>query len=596
MPSPSTMACRALTFSRRRLEIGSLVSLPLLPALALLLTGLLTATPSAACVGAPPEPFCTKTLQLAIAGPPVVLLPGGGTFDVSALLYFGVLDFPAGTGICPGGPYTASVTITATCTPGGADGSGELLGAAISTGYNELTVPVTVPAGPARSCVLEAEATVVLGDGMVLTDRADNVACLGDPAPGEPSEPRLDLHLVGPPGSEVGRVSPGDPVGFVYRLVNNDPDVSFSGTLSADSRNESRQPGASGPMPPGTAVVSISDPVAGDNFPIELLAGGPNAPEGDPVAEGCIALPRDPADPGVPADSLDIHLEPGEATLVTLFSRPWGMCADGSCGRATLQLEGSFSDASPGLACSGVVTAADTSRGPGSACDDSGEVVQILPPADPLGLTIAGSPELGIDLEIALRLLEILLAENGAPAQAALPFSGTLTPERGRIQVQFAESFAIDSFFDVSFRLEIAVDGDPTAVASTSGGTSGAPRGFESTAPFVAPTVRIESLEGAGLLGHFAPVVQVSAIGIDNVGERRLLSFQGIELSPLPDGTGIGGQLTGGEVEPGAGDSLDAIELAFDLRGFVSPEPQSFLIFEDGFESGNISRWSNGQP
>ena len=75
----------------------------------ILLTTLWLAPSAEACVGPPPEPFCTKTLQLAIAGPPLVLLPDGGTFEVSALVYFGLLEFPPGFGICPDGPYTVDI-------------------------------------------------------------------------------------------------------------------------------------------------------------------------------------------------------------------------------------------------------------------------------------------------------------------------------------------------------------------------------------------------------------------------------------------------------------------------------------------------------
>jgi hypothetical protein len=554
----------------------------------------LAPSPGTACVGAPPEPLCTKTLQLAIAGPPVLLLPAGGTFDVAALVYFDLLDFPAGSGICPAGPYAVDVAITATCTPSGADGSGQLLGAAIVAGYNQLTVPVTVPAGPPRLCVLEATATIVLGDGMTLTEDADNLACLAEPAPGMPGQPRLDLKLVGSPGDEIARTHPGDPAGFVYEIVNNDPSESFSGTLTVDSLNESRMPMASGPMPPGTAVVSVSDPVAGDNFPIELLAGPFDLLEGDPVGEGCIALPPDPADPGIPVKLQELGLAPGESFFVTVRSRHWGMCADGSCGRSTLTLDGFFSDATAGLACSGFVTAADTSRPPSYACDDSGDTVQFPPPPDPLKLTSVVTPRPGLDLEIDLEVTQSSLTVDGFPANAAIPFSGLLDPDRGRIQLQFAESFAVDSFFDIGLRAQFLSSSEELTVVGN--WQAAAPTGFESQAPLATAQVRVESNTSSELLGFFQPGIQVSAVGIDNLGERRPLSFEEILFVVLPGGDGIDIVLGDGTVGPGGGTGLDAIELAMDQRGFMAPEAQSSVVFEDGFESGNTSRWSLSTP
>ena len=388
---------------------------------------MLLLTPSAdACVGPPPEPFCTKTLQLAIAGPPVILLPAGGTFDISALVYFGLLEFPPGFGICPDGPYRVDIDVTATCSPGGADGAGQLLGASITTGYNTLTIPITVPAGPPRRCELAATATVTLGDGMVLSDDATNLACLGDPAPGMADTPRLDLELFAPVGAEIARVHPGDPNRFLYGITNNDPEETFTGVLSVDSVNESRLPDFSGPMPPGTAVISISDPVAGDNFPVELAEISNPAFLGGPPENVCIALPPDPLDPVVPTDTLEIVLEPGQSMLVSVDSRPWGMCAVGSCSRQSIDLAGAFSDLTSGLACTGVVTAADASVALARACDDSGEIVLFPPPPDPLELISVGQPRPGADAELLHRLTQVILSENDVAAPPPIPLLGHL--------------------------------------------------------------------------------------------------------------------------------------------------------------------------
>ncbi len=556
------------------------------------------AIPAEACVGPPPEPFCTKTLQLAIAGPPVILLPGGGSFDVPALVYISLMDFPPGFGICPAGPYAVDIQIDATCS-GGGNGAGQLLGAAVVSGYNELTVPLMVPAGGARRCLLSATATLTLTDGMVLTETADNVACLAEPAPGMADQPRLDLRRVGPAGGEISRTHPGDPSVVVYEITNNDPSESFSGMITVDSLNESRQPSFAGPMPPGTAVVSISDPVQGDNFPISLLLGESLAPEGPPVAASCIALPADPMDPTVPLESLALALDPSETAFFIVSSRHWGMCADGSCGRSTVSLEGLFGDASPGFACSGFVTAVDTSVPATHDCPDSGEVAEILPPMDPVKLTASASPHPGIEIEVETTLSQAALFVNKVPTDPPLHFSDLWSPHGGRIQPQFVGTFNVDSFFDISFQIDLS-PGDnnpPASVETVDFDFSGAPTGYSSTAPFVVPKVKVQWTQKDGLhQAFFSPTLQFNAVAIDNLGNRRRLTFTDISFALLPGGTGFSGGLSGGSAEPGAGNTFQAVELAIDLSGFLSPEPLDSLQFTDGFESGNVSRWSSSSP
>lgn len=581
-------------FARRLVRLGTFLALALVSIFTL---ATLAAAPAAhACVGPPPEPFCTKTLQLAIGGPPVVLLPAGGTFDVPAAVYFALLDFPAGFGICPGGPFTVDVEVTATCTPGGADGAGDLMGATITTGWNELTVPVTVPAGPARHCVLSANARLTTSDGMTLTESAGNVACLADPAPGMPTQPRLDMRRVAGLDGDVARAHPGDPVGFVYQITNNDPAQSFSGTLTVDSLAESRMPGSSGPMPPGTAVVSVSDPVEGDNFAIELLAGRFELPEGDPVVDGCIAL-GSPADPAIPSATLDIDLAPLESTFVTVRSRSWGLCADGSCSRTTLSLDGAFSEGSTPFACTGEAFIVDTSEPPRYGCDDSGARSVFLPPVDPSKLTSLVTPRPGLNIPIDTGVAQGTLTENGNPTSAPIPFSGSFTSDRGRIQLQFVGDFAVDSTFAINadILLESLAGTGLTTRIEVLGGFD-APTGFESSAPFVTPIARVEDAITSALLGFYESAIQLNAVGIDNLGQRRPLSFGSIQFGLLTGGAGVDVVLGGGTVDEGDGDILDAIEVSFDLRGFMAPEASGFVIFEDGFESGNTSRWSLSAP
>jgi hypothetical protein len=558
-------------------------------ALALGLCLALTSPPAPACTHAPPEPACTKALALALAGPPVVLLPSGGAFDVPALVVFQLLDFPAGTGICPAGPYAVDVAITADCS-GPADGSGQLLGAAIVPGFNVLSVAVTVPAGPPRLCLLEATATLALSDGMTLSETADGVACLGEPAPAKAAAvPRLDLRLLGPPGSEIARTHPGDQAVHVYRVTNNDPSASYSGVLDVDMVQEARQPGAGGPMAPGTAVISLSDPVLGDHFPIAFDDGLD--------ANGCVPLPGNPLDPAVPTLTRTIVIGPGQSIDVPVYSRHWGMCADGSCARSTLVLEGDFSDATPGLACSGFVTAADVGAAPDYGWDDAGEVATFPPPGDPSRplLTLTGSPRPGFTPEIDAEVTLATLHEDGVPADPPAAFSGAMTADRGRIQLQFPGSFEVDSFFDVYAEITFTPGaGNPlleTRVFHQP--TAGAPTGFFESAPFAGAWVTVGDDDG---IDYLVNTIQLSAVGIDDLGARRRLEFDGVAFGRLPGGTGLSAELTGGTVTPGLGSGLDAIELVMDFRGFLSPQPQGAVIFEDGFESGNVSRWSLSVP
>ena len=124
---------------------------------------------------------------------------------------------------------------------------------------------------------------------------------------------------------------------------------------------------------------------------------------------------------------------------------------------------------------------------------------------------------------------------------------------------------------------------------------TGAPSGFEQEAPFVTPRLELIG-QGGQTVGFYDATLQVHAVGIDDLGNRRRLQFQNIQFNPLSGVDGLRGSLTGGTVDDGEGDSLDAIELAFDLRGFVSSRPQAIEIFTDGFESGNVSRWSTSAP
>ena len=50
----------------------------------------------------------------------------------------------------------------------------------------------------------------------------------------------------------------------------------------------------------------------------------------------------------------------------------------------------------------------------------------------------------------------------------------------------------------------------------------------------------------------------------------------------------------GGFFAPGPGNQIVGLELANDFRGFASEQGET--LFQDGFESGDISAWSSVSP
>lgn len=574
----------------------SLPSLYIVCAL-LIVAGLTVPSTTLAC-GGKPAPFCGKTLVLSQGGPSVILLPGGGTFDIPLTVYFEVFNFPAEASLCPPGPYTVDIELTVTCTPSG-DGGGSSLAIPLTFGYNDLTVPVTLPAGPPRICVVDGEATTIFSDGMILVAESDSLACLGDPAPDNPAVPRLDMELID--GDTIGHVHPGDQSRFVYRITNNDPAESYSGTLGIEMFNSSRLPGMSGPVTPGSGGFSISDPGVSDNFPI----GFPGDLVGDPET-GCLPLPADPTLPTLPMITEPILLPPGQFIEVDAFARPWGMCADGSCGRAKVLLDGTFSDGSSGIACSGFVSAADTTVPPQYLWPDSGQTLFFQPPQNPqLGL-LTGFGELLPKLGVMIDMLTLppQLAIDGQPPLPLPPqmFSEPVNDGWGRTHAHFEDAkglFNVDSFFDITYRIEFQpTPGEPFETELLDLHLApGAPTGFADQAPFGVGQLGIRPPGEPDFIGFLELMPQVSGLAFDDQGEARDLIFQIVEMSPSGDGVDLHLR---GQVAPGSGQVIVALDLFQDFRGYLAtqialPCPEC-EVFMDGFEGGNTLAWSNSVP
>ncbi len=562
--------------------------IPLTLALTTLLA--LVPQPTLACKGDPPKPFCGKTLVLAMAAPPVALITGGGILDVPLTTYFNIFDFPPGAGLCPPEPFSAAITLTATCTTS----TGAVGGTTVTLtpgAYTNATVSLTFAAGPPRLCTIAgtATATATLADGMVMTAVGESVLCIADPAPGNPLLPRLDLLPLNP---LLGFAHPGDQSSFRYRITNNDPLETYTGDLVIETRNSSRRPAASGPAAPGTGVFSISNPLQGDNFPIAL---------GVDLNGSCLPLPPNPLDPAIPQLIEQILLLPGESTEVEVVARSWGMCSDGSCSQGKLVLDGFFSDTSQGRACSAFVAAADTSVSPLYLWPDSGQTAFILPPADPqLGvLTLAAEPFAGLPVAIdaVIQQPQLFVQGNPLPIPPGF-FAAPLHDGLGRSQILFLPqqgSFPADSFFDVFFDIELpATPGQPLLTELRSMElTPGAPTGFEDTAPFAEGEIALVDPQTGVIDSFFDITYQISGTGIDEDGQRRRVVFSNLDIRRRGDGSGFSVALNA-SLEPGTGSQIIELEIDQDWNGYASAFGAS--IFVDGFESGDTAEWSSSLP
>ncbi|MEE8117044.1 MAG: hypothetical protein V3T28_08055, partial [Gemmatimonadales bacterium] len=336
-----------------------------------------------ACGGTPPPPFCAKTVSIGKAVTGVILgsTTLATTVTLPTVIVLGVNSFTPGNAVCPPPPYSATVTLTLACAP--PPGAGGTVTVAVTPGINVVPVPIVIPPGPPRACTVLGTVSVVFTDGTTIGNIGDTTLCIVEPSPSDSTIPRLDLQHVDP-SAAIANVHPGDQAEHLYLITNNDPTESFDGTVVVQSASSSRQPVIAGPTISGSGVYSISDPEQGDDFPIAFL---------DELGEnGCVRLPAEPQNTILPTIERQIKLAPGEQTTIGVATRPWGMCADGSCSEQTVMLKGTFSDKTEGLACVGAVVVADTSTAPGYRWADSGAATQITKRPGSPALQIQGQP------------------------------------------------------------------------------------------------------------------------------------------------------------------------------------------------------------
>lgn len=512
------------------------------------LTLVLFCTPDLlACGGTPRPPICGKSMAFAKAPPSApLLLTDGGTFDLPVTVY------AAATAACSSVPTSVTITISLSCTPA-PDGSGSLT-TAISSGYNDLLVPVTVPAGPPRICTVTGTATVTFSDGMMLSNSGDTVVCIVDPAPGQPDEPRLDLELLTP---EINRVHPGDQYLMRYEITNNDPNESFTGNFRIGVENAATMPIDLGVPGNGEGIFGLADP-AGDHPPIyflEDIGGG----------DLCVPLPRDPHLTIPNEDSKPITLMPGETQIIEVVSRHWGLCSSGTCSESIAVYEGAFSGGDEGIACSGSVLAVDPTVPPAYDWPGSGRqaTAHSFEPGMAIGrFTSSFADDTPLNLDIIFQTTEV----NGNEVFEGFDFADPIEPYD--LRGQFFVQGPYNATDPIQGTTQIYVFGENLETNFLKLKPHvGAPAGFDNIGPIFVTTFEIDKPPFDGLPDAFVDLlVQTSTVpfaGTDFLANAPTEIFT--------DGFESGNVVAWSSTTApfGGGGTVDGYQVFFDMRAFV---------------------------
>ncbi len=551
------------------------------------LVSLFTPADALACGGDPPPPVCAKTVVLGQALRGSQVLTAGGTLSVPLEVFFLAQDVGA-PGVCPPGPYLATITFTLTCPPPMPPITGTVT-IPVMNGYNVASVDLVLPPGPARICTLTGTIDVLFVDGTIISGNSVmKDVCIVDPAPGNPTLPRLDLRLFDPGSDPFFHVHPGDQARMRYAITNNDPTHTFTGNIGADMEQVSREVFDLGlPSPPGHGPYTISDPLLGDNFPI---AFGPLQPP------YCVPLPPDPHNPAIPSIVEPLVLLPGETKVIDIFARPWGMCADGSCAKSRIRAIGVFADGTEGVACTAAVVYADESVPPAYLWEDGGKVVELLPvPEPPARLRVLGQPAPSEQWSVTTVFPAAQVLVNGQPQPQTFIDPVPFLPGHGRFQTftQFTQPFQVDSFFDIAYRIDLApassniVEIELVQMQLV----AGAPHGLENFAPMAMGTAEIGTMAPTGgpvIDSFFDVFYQVSFEGL-NI-ENQLVPIEIVELQLQADPKGfmvhaVGRGGPGSDGVVGIPPLVGLIGLS-EVRGFARP---SRLLFCPGDTNGDAT-------
>ena len=312
------------------------------------------------CGGTPLPPKCPRTIYLAKFAPKVVVIPpAGGPITVP----IGVLPFVSWNSTNPGCavPTGAALSLTLSCTPAGG-GATAVIGpfsfpvpVPVLPGAQPLGAPVpfVIPAGtfpsdaPSQICDVVGTYSVTFAGGIgagKISGTGDAQVCLVEPSPMDDHIPRLDMEYIPIDDAPFSTCRRGDQAYSYYLLANNDPDDTVTVQLTSKGRQAAILPdSATAATAYANGLFAISHPDSGtDVFPavfVENLLPGGLLPEPDPFA----------IDPRLITKPL--MLLPGEATIVGIATRSFGMCANGSCNERGLTAIGTFSNGDPALAC-----------------------------------------------------------------------------------------------------------------------------------------------------------------------------------------------------------------------------------------------------
>jgi hypothetical protein len=209
-----------------------------------------------------------------------------------------------------------------------------------------VVVNVQMPANALGAYSVQALVTVVFSadsanPSQTYMATGDTEFCIMEPAPSDPTIPRLDVVTVSDPNHMC---RPGHQLMQKYKVINNDLVNPVSLMVMAFSEQNARLP-----IDPGTNMgvpshYSISGPVPGDDFPIDFA---------EDLPMGGIQLPSDPSAYDQQMRSKMIAIAPGGYEIVKIATRSYPMCADGSCGEYLVKFVGSFQNGDPALACIG---------------------------------------------------------------------------------------------------------------------------------------------------------------------------------------------------------------------------------------------------
>ncbi len=368
----------------------------ILTALVLISIGLLLAPerePAFACSGSSGSvctvttTTCLKSMVMAKSSPGVVLLPASTSvmFNIPVKLFL-IANNPApGCAPCPMpvSPTSARIDMVVSPLLGGpniaiagistADGTMTLPGASPIGVFNNYSVPITVPAGTARGAYkVVGKTTVFFSDGLSLSQSGDTVVCLVEPAPGNPSVPRLDLQRLTP---SFPMMAGGDQHTMTYRITNNDPTRTLTVTAFATGKQAAARPQGANE---NQGIFAIANPF-GDDFPI-AFGPGPCLPlPGHPYSQPEIMMAIPPL---APDSFFDVFVD----------IRSYGMCASGSCSESTLRVEGTFSDGSAAFGCAGMAHFVDTSMPP-TTCSPPTNDCNMNGIPDPIDIANGAAPD-----------------------------------------------------------------------------------------------------------------------------------------------------------------------------------------------------------